>query len=1060
MADPLGWIGLLSLLLPLTAAQNFPFQGQRNYLEYGSSSPLHGIPSDAFRVPFPQMYDSYRKENEQSSQPANAIPGMSTSTDSSGRVITSLSMGLRRTKEDELNEMKIVPRERMVHGLRDAKYHSGQEQVIPAAMNTINSVKPRRKPRVEERRRPTSEELYSDIFPSVIESPHSPLHSTHQFTKLRDVMPSSIEQRPTSAGNPMSNNLVRVFAAQVPTAQIDPIDITKSMEVDAVSDKEVEDSLQNDENESTEFVPGPNPPVHTMESKENSEGEGETLPPPTSTTTTTTTIASTTTTVEMTTVQPVSTVVPAHSGSLLPRGKLETIPSALLADIGGEEEGAIVPNSEGIEEAINEEIMKLSTDADKEAEEKKEEMKREEMRRMEEEIRDNQVKINKKRAVKDEVVEKSGVTPLPIMRMVNYRPPPPPVRREVLMEPRCLYDTNLWAMHPKSAVTQATMFARSTGGSCEECLKMCMESQTAPWTCRSVTYDTEWKICDLFAISATANPFHLVEYKGRDYFEYLPASPPTDGDIKKMDEFTLIQKNEEIVTEVKSCEMRLKELQMEVAKLKGLSRAGVHTYSITTPPSLYRQSGVNTEEYTASPISASDMMSVDGGVAEGSASLSMREAAKRTSDAMVMSSKKKELHMEVETPMMYRRRVGRKNRGSRKMKREDDREVENIDADEFNPRSGRITETHVRMVHSDQNPLEAHKEFMREVKISKVNARASAVSTSIGQTLKMGEMLRSDSSAAQLQLESDDIKNAEHTGRTAANMNMPKGSIKMHKIPSSYSINSGSSAEGEGYEKKNLVPPSPIEHELGGKKVISFDEDHPEPLSGDQNKLPPLIDHPTWAVLAASNHDQNTPQGAVVTSNPPSCRGHAHHVFVSFAQTDVVRIGQLKDCPVRTVEECARFCDRESSFECVAFVLDRLGCHLLSVRPDHRNAASFTLHSGATYAEKICMGSGPVHLHGVLGAAREHLLIGTVTTMASTSSLSQCIEECATASVRRGFRCAAAMWYPRYDAQNCHLSQSSRVTRQQGAHLLNSNAIYFEMPPPSLLHRHVMSAIN
>lgn len=54
--------------------------------------------------------------------------------------------------------------------------------------------------------------------------------------------------------------------------------------------------------------------------------------------------------------------------------------------------------------------------------------------------------------------------------------------------------------------------------------------------------------------------------------------------------------------------------------------------------------------------------------------------------------------------------------------------------------------------------------------------------------------------------------------------------------------------------------------------------------------------------------------GSVVTSNPvwdinyrksldilsffslfePSCRGHAHHVFVSFAQTDVVRIGQMK----------------------------------------------------------------------------------------------------------------------------------------------------------------------
>lgn len=35
-------------------------------------------------------------------------------------------------------------------------------EVVPAAITTINSVKPRRKPRVEQRRRPTSEE-YEDI---------------------------------------------------------------------------------------------------------------------------------------------------------------------------------------------------------------------------------------------------------------------------------------------------------------------------------------------------------------------------------------------------------------------------------------------------------------------------------------------------------------------------------------------------------------------------------------------------------------------------------------------------------------------------------------------------------------------------------------------------------------------------------------------------------------------------------------------------------------------------------------------------------------------------------
>lgn len=59
--------------------------------------------------------------------------------------------------------------------------------------------------------------------------------------------------------------------------------------------------------------------------------------------------------------------------------------------------------------------------------------------------------------------------------------------------------------------------------------------------------------------------------------------------------------------------------------------------------------------------------------------------------------------------------------------------MEKVD-DEFNPRVGRITETHVRLVsdevedrkmlwnlqvHSDKNPMEAHKEYLREVKLSK-----------------------------------------------------------------------------------------------------------------------------------------------------------------------------------------------------------------------------------------------------------------------------------------------------------------------------------------------------
>ena len=43
-----------------------------------------------------------------------------------------------------------------------------------------------------------------------------------------------------------------------------------------------------------------------------------------------------------------------------------------------------------------------------------------------------------------------------------------------------------------------------------------------------MTYDHRWKICDLFAVNGTEKPYYLLDYQGRDYFEYMAALPPTD----------------------------------------------------------------------------------------------------------------------------------------------------------------------------------------------------------------------------------------------------------------------------------------------------------------------------------------------------------------------------------------------------------------------------------------------------------------------------------------------------------------------------------------------------
>ncbi|KAL3095263.1 hypothetical protein niasHS_007362 [Heterodera schachtii] len=111
------------------------------------------------------------------------------------------------------------------------------------------------------------------------------------------------------------------------------------------------------------------------------------------------------------------------------------------------------------------------------------------------------------------------------------RAPPPPTRRETRSEGQCQFDPNKWRVHAQSAVANAIMFDRTSGIRCDECLELCTTKYQDPskaWVCRSVTYDHRWKICDLFAVNGTTSPYFLVDFKGRDYFDFLPALPPSD----------------------------------------------------------------------------------------------------------------------------------------------------------------------------------------------------------------------------------------------------------------------------------------------------------------------------------------------------------------------------------------------------------------------------------------------------------------------------------------------------------------------------------------------------
>ncbi|EJD74962.1 hypothetical protein LOAG_17799 [Loa loa] len=110
---------------------------------------------------------------------------------------------------------------------------------------------------------------------------------------------------------------------------------------------------------------------------------------------------------------------------------------------------------------------------------------------------------------------------------LGYRPPPPPIRRDAKSSGECSFDRNSWRFEPQTAVANAVMFERTTGSTCEECVRKCLHFQdpNSEWVCRSLTFDHHWKICDLFAVNGTSPPHFLTEYLDRDYLEYLQISP-------------------------------------------------------------------------------------------------------------------------------------------------------------------------------------------------------------------------------------------------------------------------------------------------------------------------------------------------------------------------------------------------------------------------------------------------------------------------------------------------------------------------------------------------------
>ncbi|EJW73136.1 hypothetical protein WUBG_15963 [Wuchereria bancrofti] len=60
---------------------------------------------------------------------------------------------------------------------------------------------------------------------------------------------------------------------------------------------------------------------------------------------------------------------------------------------------------------------------------------------------------------------------------LGYRPPPPPMRRDAKSSGKCSFDHKSWRFEPQTAIANAIMFERTTGFTCEECVRKCLHFQ-------------------------------------------------------------------------------------------------------------------------------------------------------------------------------------------------------------------------------------------------------------------------------------------------------------------------------------------------------------------------------------------------------------------------------------------------------------------------------------------------------------------------------------------------------------------------------------------------------
>lgn len=69
--------------------------------------------------------------------------------------------------------------------------------------------------------------------------------------------------------------------------------------------------------------------------------------------------------------------------------------------------------------------------------------------------------------------------------------------------------------------TNCRPFNRSSPVTCEECMNLCLSKQntTGPYCCKSMVYDVQYRICDLFSQDIGGNLANLAKRPGHIYFQ-------------------------------------------------------------------------------------------------------------------------------------------------------------------------------------------------------------------------------------------------------------------------------------------------------------------------------------------------------------------------------------------------------------------------------------------------------------------------------------------------------------------------------------------------------------